>query len=249
MWLRKDRGARASIGIAVFPEFVAVGTRVGATVQLRETLFSTPTLKTDEFATALRTLLSEMPGAAARIKCVVSNRLARFAVLPWSSALLKNASAQRYAQDHLSASFGDAAESLEVRMQPAPYGTPRFLCALPRALLDGLNDSIRESGASILSLKPLLTAAIDGAGKKMGVQTKLVGTVERCVLHYALTQNTHWVQVSSETLPNKDSNDLGIALRRIEVRNPWLDLRDPIVLADGVSEGRAARLLQLTMAD
>jgi hypothetical protein len=99
-----------------------------------------------------------------------------------------------------------------------------------------------------LSLKPLLAAAIDTSASAIGNQTKLVGTVESGVLHYALAQQAHWVQVGSEALNDNKSSDLQVAIRRIEIRNPWLTIGNPLVLADGASEGRSSRLLQLALA-
>lgn len=249
MWLRKKaRNVGIPVGLAVFPEFVAVGTRSGGNVQVLQMPLPEPTLGVDEFVACFRSLLAQLPVTAAQIKCVLSNRLARFSMLPWSSAMLTSRSAERYAHDHMSASFGDAASNVAVRLESAPYGTPRLACAVPRPLLEGLGEAIKETGSTLSSLKPLLVAAVDRSAAKISSRATVVGTLEHGVFHYALAKDARWVQVSSESLSGDGTNDLRVAVRRIEIRNPWLNVCEPMMLLDANADGRSARVLELALA-
>jgi hypothetical protein len=96
-------------------------------------------------------------GAAARI--VVTNRLARYAIVPWSDALNREAERLAHARICLADNYGNTGPEWRVCLSEAAPGERRVACALPERLLDSLRELLEAHGAPMLSVQPALIAA------------------------------------------------------------------------------------------
>lgn len=123
---------------------------------------------------AVATLIEERPAGAASAEVTLSNDFARFLVLPWEPNLLSPDELMASAAQQFERVFGDRAADWEIRVSPAEFGQPALACAIDRALLAGLNETLAASARGrirLASVETLLAKAfnlardqIDGDG-------------------------------------------------------------------------------------
>lgn len=86
---------------------------------------------------ALEGLIDEHDLAGSRAQVVLSNRLVRYALVPFDPAHLDRHEEQALALARLSACYGPMTD-WSIRLEPARYGRTRLACAIPTALEQGL---------------------------------------------------------------------------------------------------------------
>lgn len=95
----------------------------------------------------------------AGVRVVVSNRLARYAVVPWADSLTYEAEHLAHARICLADNYGNTGADWRVCLSDAPPGEARVACALPAALLDELRGIVDAHGIPLLSVQPALIEA------------------------------------------------------------------------------------------
>ena len=96
-------------------------------------------------------------GAAARI--AVSNRLARYAIVPWSDTLTREAERLAHARICLADNYGNTGPEWRVCLSEAAPGARRVACALPERLVADLRALLDVHRVPMLSVQPALIAA------------------------------------------------------------------------------------------
>jgi hypothetical protein len=126
----------------------------------QEQNFEFPTRGSD-WALALGSLeqqLTEGQWQAARLRVIVCDHWARYAVVPWQAGL-SNPEQLAHARELLSSLFGDALQDWIVTLSDQPPGTPRVACALPSSLVEALGAIGERTGMPMSSLTPQLIAS------------------------------------------------------------------------------------------
>jgi hypothetical protein len=105
---------------------------------------------------ALATLATQLPaGAPARADVVLSNELARFAVLPWVAGLDGADERDGLARHAFVQAHGSVAETWELRFSDQAWGAPLLASAIDAALLAALRDRLAAHGWRLGSVQPL----------------------------------------------------------------------------------------------
>lgn len=86
-------------------------------------------------------LLSQPEWKTAEVNVVLSNRLARFAVITFGQQLSSYASQEAFARHVSTQTYGAVVEKWAFRIQPGKAGAPRLVTALDQGLLDGLQQA------------------------------------------------------------------------------------------------------------
>lgn len=109
--------------------------------------------------------LDALPAALARsgtgrpaVTAVISNEFVRYALLPWSAAIRREAEWLAYARHRYGTIHGPAAEGWFIRIAPAAQGLPRLAAAVDRTLLGALREAVHPHGP-LVSVQPYLMAA------------------------------------------------------------------------------------------
>jgi hypothetical protein len=102
--------------------------------------------------------LQELPrGGPCRVTVVLANPFVRYAVLPWSNALVTPAEEEAYVRHHLMKIHGEPARNWGVRSSRGSTGPSRLASAIDAGLLDALVKQFAElPGAKLVSVQPKL---------------------------------------------------------------------------------------------
>jgi len=106
---------------------------------------------------ALQTKLTASVPKRTRVSVVLSNRLVRYMVVPWHSALMARSERLAQARHCFREAYGDMANDWEIAMAAGSYGQPALASAIDRSLLTGLREICQ--GWSLQSVQPYLTSA------------------------------------------------------------------------------------------
>jgi hypothetical protein len=91
-----------------------------------------------------------------RVTVILSNRLVRFLLVPWSAELSSDGEWRTWIQHHFQKVFGAEAGRQEFRWQTQGPGQPLVASAVDKALLEALEATIKASGAQLVSVEPYL---------------------------------------------------------------------------------------------
>ena len=84
---------------------------------------------------ALGTMLAQEPWRASRIRIVLADHWARYAIVPWVVSLSSNDERLAHGRQLLGSVYGDAVAGWEVRISEAPPGATRVVCAISGELI------------------------------------------------------------------------------------------------------------------
>jgi len=110
-------------------------------------------------ADSLVPLLAALAATRACVAITLSNRFARYFVLPWSAALESEADWQAFAERRFANLYGADAALYLVQVASSEPGTPRVACALERVLLDAIRHRLNAAGHRLVSLRPHFAVA------------------------------------------------------------------------------------------
>lgn len=143
VWVRVGRGLRARVTEKrVIP------------VPARETL--------PVWSAALDTLsaaLKQAQDARRQAAVILSNRLVRYAVVPWHDALISRTERLAQARHCFKGIYGEIAASWSVMVNSGGYRQPGLATAVDTDLIDGLRREFRNVGIPLASIQPYLAAA------------------------------------------------------------------------------------------
>jgi hypothetical protein len=108
---------------------------------------------------ALGTLLAAEPWRAARIRVVLADHWARYAIVPWVAALSSNEERLAHGRQLLASLYGEAVAGWEVRISEAPPGATRVVCAISGELIAAVRSLCLTHGCKLLALESQLVAS------------------------------------------------------------------------------------------
>lgn len=104
----------------------------------------------------LAQLLGEPEWQNAEVDIVLSNRLTRFASIPFNAQLKSYTAQEAFARHALLQIYGTAANLWDLRIQQSKAGTPSLVSAVDRALLEGLRQVCATHQLKLRSVSPYL---------------------------------------------------------------------------------------------
>jgi hypothetical protein len=108
---------------------------------------------------ALGTRLAEEPWRGARIRIVLADHWARYAIVPWVAALSSNEERLAHGRQLLGTLYGEAVAGWEVRISEAPPRATRVACAISGELIAAVRGVCLAQGCKLLSLQSQLVAS------------------------------------------------------------------------------------------
>lgn len=109
----------------------------------------------------LTQILAQPEWQNAEINIVLSNRLVRYAAIPFSAQLQNYSVQEAFAMHYLTRIYGATAEQWVLRIQPAKAGSHRMVSAVDRALLEGLRQMCASHKLELRSVMPYLMTAFN----------------------------------------------------------------------------------------
>lgn len=143
--------------VAVAPDRVVVY-RSAAGQPERGIIDCTPGASAPHWGAALGALKDALKIAKrrTRVSVILSNRLVRFLLVPWSAELSSDDEWRTWIQHHFQKVFGAEAGRQEFRWQTQGPGQPLVASAVDKGLLEALAATIKGSGAQLVSVEPYL---------------------------------------------------------------------------------------------
>ena len=108
---------------------------------------------------ALGTMLAQEPWRASRIRIVMADHWARYAIVPWVAALSSNEERLAHGRQLLGRAYGEAVAGWDVRISEAPPRATRVACAISGELIAAVRNLCLTHGCKLLSLQPQLLAS------------------------------------------------------------------------------------------
>ncbi len=161
---------------------------------------------------ALADALHELPRGA-RLRVVLSSGFARYALVPFSAAVVGRAATEALAAQVFRQVHGERADAWRIRVAGAPVGRQGLACALDAALLEALAEAARARGIARLALEPSLAAAFNAARRRLPRSCWFVVT-EPGSRVLALLIDGAWRHVAAERCDSQTDADLAQALAR-----------------------------------
>jgi hypothetical protein len=153
---------RNQLFIAISPKHISMlklGRGLKPTLQARHDEAITADSKQPPWQAALDRL-SQLIGEAvwqnAEVNIVLSNRLVRYATIPFSAQLKNYAEQEAFARYSLTQNFGAAVEQWALRIQHGKTGSPGLVSAVDHALLEGLRQACSAHELELRSITPCL---------------------------------------------------------------------------------------------
>ena len=102
-----------------------------------------------------------------RCRIVVSNALARYALVPFSTAVVGREANEMLAAHVFRGTHGERVDGWRIRVAPAPRGQLRIACALDAELLEGIAAAAQEHGLRVTSIEPAWAAGFNAAYRRL----------------------------------------------------------------------------------
>lgn len=186
---------------------------------------------------ALATALPSQAGHAASARVVLSNRLVRYVLVPWSDALGGAEEEVAFARHCFERVYGEAAAQWELRVSDARDGTPRLASAIDVALPGALREAFAAAGVRLDSIQPGLMAVCNDYRRRLRGSHAWLALLEPGNLVLALLDRGRWIRVRSMRIgPGWRVELAQILEREAYLADPEAAARDVFLWASGVGD-------------
>jgi hypothetical protein len=163
----------------------------------------------------------------ARCRIVVSSAFARYALVPFSAAVVGREANEALAAHVFRRTHGERVDAWRMRVAPAQAGTARIACAVDASLLDELAAAARERGVTLAAIEPAFVAGFNAALRRLPASCWLA-VVEPDRLTLGLLLGGEWRRLAAQRLGEDLDRELQSALIReallVETAAPVADL-------------------------
>jgi hypothetical protein len=133
----------------------------------------------------------------------VSNHYVRYVVLPWSD-VVSDEDWKALAQHQFRIVYGDAALEWVTSVAWQGPERPVLACALPKALFDMVQATVRTAGMRLESISPYFVAAFNFCRRRLPDDGFWFGVIEPGRFAFGGVEQGIWVSVASRRLVNED---------------------------------------------
>jgi len=110
---------------------------------------------------ALHGWLAQPAWQGARVRVVVGDHWARYAIVPWVAVLSSAEERLAHARQLLVSIYGEVMNDWELRVSEARPQTARVVCTIPAVLIEGIRAACLQYSTRLISLQSQLIAAYD----------------------------------------------------------------------------------------
>jgi hypothetical protein len=149
--------------------------------------------------TAIRLLAKLLAGegmSRADVSMTLSNHFVRYAVLPWSE-VVSDEDWQALAQHQFRTIYGDAALEWATTVAWQGAERPVVACAMPKALLDRIDATVRAAGSRLRSVSPYFVAAFNFCRGRLPEDAFCFGVVEAGRFTFGGIEQGTWSSMAS----------------------------------------------------
>jgi hypothetical protein len=186
---------------------------------------------------ALGTALPAYAGRPAHASVILSSRLVRYVLVPWSDALSDAEEEAAYARHCLDQTYGEAAAQWELRVSDERDGAPKLACAVDAALPAGLREAFAAAGVRLDSIQPNLMAVYNDYRRSLQGRYAWLALLEQGSLCLALLNRGRWERIRSMRIGPGWRTELSLILEReAYLSDPETAPRDVFLWASGLDD-------------
>jgi hypothetical protein len=186
---------------------------------------------------ALATALPSQAGGAARARVIISNRLVRYALVPWSDALGDAEEEAAFARHCFERLYGEAAAQWELRVSDERDGLPKLASAVDAALPGALREVFAAAGVRLDSIQPSLMAVYNDYRRRLRGRHAWLALLEPGSLFLALLYQGRWARVRRMRIgPGWRVELAQILEREAYLGDPEAAARDVFLWASGLGD-------------
>jgi hypothetical protein len=160
----------------------------------------------------LASCLKDASWHSAVCRLVVANHWACYAIVPWSDALIDQSERINHARYCLAKTYGDVVAQWTVTVNEGAPGEPQVACAIPSALIDGIQLVADTQGLRVISVQPQLIAAFNGWRGRLPKKDGWFFTLEEGSLAAAHFTANGWDRVRAVRI----GDDWEVELKRLQ---------------------------------
>jgi hypothetical protein len=166
---------------------------------------------------ALSDLMSGQMRRGLRLNIVVSDRLARYQMLPWRPGIVSRAEWRAYAMHRFESVYGEAMRSWRLKIELVPPGRPSLACALDVDLIDALRAVAVANTSRLVAVRPNFISLFSQRRHSLRGDHLWFGTVEERHVCLGVLTDRSWRAVRNEAAADGWLAALPGMIRRIEV--------------------------------
>jgi hypothetical protein len=189
---------------------------------------------------ALQALEKALPTEAGRpdqVCVILSSRLVRHVLVPWSDALSDTEEELAFARHCFDKVYGEAAAQWELRLSPDRDRAPMLASAVDAGLLGALHRAFDAAGVRLDSIQPNLMAVYNDYRRLLRNRSAWLALVEPGYLTLALLHQGRWVRIRSQRIDSGWRKSLSLILEReMYLADPAVAARDVFVWASGMND-------------
>lgn len=145
---------------------------------------------------------------------ILSNRFARYQLLPWSDQRLNRNERRALAEHVYAQAYGDTAAALELRVGEGAYGAPTLASGIDSALAAAIRAAFEASTLKLVSLQPYLMSAFNGWRRTLTRESQWFVLLEADTMCAALLHQGRWRTVRTRQLSGNWFEEMELALHR-----------------------------------
>lgn len=186
---------------------------------------------------ALETALPAHAGRPSHVRVILSSRLVRYVLVPWSDALSDAEEEAAFARHCFDRTYGEAAAQWDVRVSGERDGVPMLASAVDAALPGALREVFAAAGVRLDSIQPNLMAVYNDYRRRLQGRHAWLALLEPGSLCLALLHQGRWVRVRSMRIGSAWRAELALILEReAYLTGPEAAARDVFVGASGLGD-------------
>ena len=148
-------------------------------------------------AEALASMLNSATKGSSSVEVVVSSHFIRYAMVPWSDNLVRDAERLAFARLAFREVYGALVDSWEICLDEQPAGQPAVASAIDRDLLSAIRAAVSNAGAGLDGVVPALADCINRHRRAFKGREFCLASVEAGRLTFAFRGRAGWRAVRS----------------------------------------------------
>jgi hypothetical protein len=165
----------------------------------------------------LSDLLSDRMRRGVRLNVVVSDRLARYQLLPWQAGIVSRGEWRAYALHRFESVYGEAAKSWRLKIEVVPPGNPSLACAVDSDLVEALRAAAAANTSRLVAVRPNFISLFSQRRHALRGDHLWFGTVEEHHLCLGVLTERSWRAIRNEAAADGWRAALPGMVRRIEI--------------------------------
>ncbi len=166
---------------------------------------------------ALSELMSEQMRRGVRLSVILSDRFARYQMLPWQPGIASRAECRAFAMHSFQSVYGDAVKTWRVKIELVSPGRPSLACAVDSDLIEALRVVAAANSSRLVEVRPNFVRLFGQRRQALRGENLWFGAVESHHISLGVLAGGNWQAIRNEAAAAGWMAALPGLVRRIQV--------------------------------